>query len=414
MPKSPSYRDLFRSRSFSALWTGQVISQSGDGIFDVVLLWVVWKLTGSVFLVGLTQGAVLAPSIFVGPFAGVYADRWNRRNMMIASSLFEGAVTAGITALYFLGLVTFAPLFVLVLLLFSGAEFYRAANSAMLPSIVPRENLGAANGLFSLSTQTNQLVSYAVGGVVLALVGATAAISYDSLTFFVASGLLTMVVRTYGDPRGSALSAQQAPRASFWRDFREGLGYVRKNRLFVELSTFGLMANFFGAGFGAIIAPLVGRQLGGDEVSFGLVLASLSLGGIMGAIGVGKMNFRSYVGKLLFGGVFLFAPLSVLAGLATTVPEGIGVFFGIGILAGAINLPIQALVQTQVPREILGRAVTVLRALLGMAAPTAAVVFGLIAGVTSVADVMIASGIGLALITVGLYIPFKELRRASY
>jgi DHA3 family macrolide efflux protein-like MFS transporter len=391
-----------------------VISQSGDGIFDVVLLWVVWKLTDSLFLVGLTQGAVLAPSILVGPFAGVFADRRNRRDMMISSSLFQGIVTAAMTGLYLLGRVTFPPLFLLVLLLFAGAEFYRAANSAIIPSIVPRENLGAANGLFSLSTQTNQLVSYALGGVVLAIVGAAAAISYDSLTFFVAAGLLTMVARGYGNPKAEGMVAVAESKPSFWAEFRGGLSYVRGNRLFIELSVFGLMVNFFGAGMGALAAPYVAKQLGGNEVAYGLVLAATALGGIAGALAVGKLDFRSYVGKLLFGGVLMFGPVSVIAGMATTVPVGIVAFFGIGLISGAINLPVQSLVQTQVPREMLGRAVTVLRALLVMAAPIAAVAFGTLASLSSIRLVFVAAGIGNSVLAAILYLPFKELREAKY
>jgi ENTS family enterobactin (siderophore) exporter len=257
-------------------------------------------------------------------------------------------------------------------------------------------------------------VSYALGGVVFALVGAAAAISYDSITFFVAAGLLVMVARRYGSPKGDGPETATASRPNFWREFRDGLSFVRHNRLFVELSVFGLMANFFGAGFGAVIAPYVSDQIGGNSVSYGLVLSALALGGIVGAIGVGKLNFRSYVGKLLFGGVFLFGPLSVLAALATTVSEGIAVFFGIGVISGAVNLPLQVLVQTQVPREMLGRAATVLRALLGMATPVAALTFGALAGASSIVSVFFVSGVGLAAITAILYLPFKELRRASY
>jgi MFS family permease len=410
----PSYSTLLKMRSFAALWTGQVISQSGDGIFDVVLLWVVWKLTSSLFLVGLTQAVVLVPSILVGPFAGVFADRRNRRDLMIASSLFQGGVTAGITALYFTGWFSFSPLLILVLLLFTGAEFYRAANSSIIPSIVPKDQLGAANGLFSLSTQTNQLVSYALGGIVLAIVGAAAAISYDSLTFFVAAGLLTMVTRNLGNPRSDESESVAVPRKSFWKQFREGLSYIRTNRLFVELSVFGLIVNFLGGGTGAVIAPYVGKQLGGDSVAYGFILASFALGGIAGAVIIGKLNFRYYVGKLLFGGVFLFGPLTILAGLASNVLMGFVAFLGLGLISGAVNLPIQVLVQTQVPREMLGRAATVLRALLSMATPIAAIAFGAMAFESSIEWVFVVSGAGTSILTAALYLPFRELRSAKY
>jgi MFS family permease len=184
--------------------------------------------------------------------------------------------------------------------------------------------------------------------------------------------------------------------------------------LFVELSVFGLIVNFLGGGIGAIIAPYVGQQLGGDSVAYGFVLASFALGGIAGAVSVGKLNFRSYVGKLLFGGVFLFGPLTILAGVARTVPMGFLAFLGLGFVSGVVNLPIQVLVQTQVPREMLGRAATVLRSILSMATPVAAVAFGAIAFSSSIETVFVVSGAGNCILTTVLYLPFGELRNARY
>ncbi len=390
-----------------------MVSQSGDGIFEIALGWLVLITTGSPLLVGVTLAAVLSPSVLVGPAAGVYADRLNRRNLMIMSSMFQGVITAVISGLYLLGVLSFPPLILLVLLLYSGAEFYRAANSAMLPSIVSRENLGAANGLFTLSTSANQLNSYAIGALAIGVISYTALITYDSLTFFFAAAMLTVVAVSYGSPRAEGAHAGAA-RPDFLKEFKGGLSYVRGNKLFLELSVFGLLANFFGSGFSAVVAPYVRDQLGGTGFSYGLIYASLPLGVIVGSIIVGKINFRGYVGKILFLGVALFGPIAILAALSTTVPVGLLLFFGLGAISGAVNIPIQVLVQTQIPREMLGRAATVLRALLGIAAPIAAVTFGLIAQLTSVAFVFAVTGVSIVAMAAALYFPFKELRNAKY
>ena len=90
------------------------------------------------------------------------------------------------------------------------------------------------------------------------------------------------------------------------------------------------------------------------------------------------------------------------------------VFFLLGVISGVVNLPIQVLVQTQVPRELLGRASTALRALLGIATPIAVLTFGILAGASSVPAVFQFAGIAIALLTALLYIPFRELRNAKY
>jgi len=298
----PSYLQLLRNRSFGSLWLAQLVSQSGDGVFDVALLWLVFVTTKSTALVGLTQAAVLVPAVFAAPVAGVYVDRLNRRNVMIASNLAQGAITGVLALLYFSGTLAFPALILFVLLLYTGAQFFRAANTAIIPSIVGPGELGVANGLFTLTTSANQLASYTVGGAVVAAIGAGASITYDSLTFFVAAVILTFVPMSYG--AAMALAENWQPVASsFMSEFREGLSYIRRSRLLLELIVFGTVVNFFFGGLGALIAPYVNQQLHGDAFDYGVTLSAYALGTIAGSFVVGKVNFRRYVGKLLFAGI---------------------------------------------------------------------------------------------------------------
>lgn len=414
MSERLGYLGLIRDRTFGSLWAAQLVSQSGDAIFDVALLWLVLVTTGSTVLVGFTQAVVLLPQVLAGPIAGVYADRQNRRNIMIASNLVQGTVTAVISLLYVDGALAFPYLIFLVLLLFTAAQFFRASANAILPRIVNKGSLGAANGLLSLTASANQLVGYALGGVVLVTIGAAGSITYDSLTFFFAAAALTLVARSYGRVRDGAPAPDNGPKERFWKSFREGLVYVRRNRLFLELVAFGLIANFFSGGVTAITAPYIRTQLHGDALTYGLALASVSLGAIVGSAVVGKLDFRAYAGKLLMVGVVLFALLIALLGIVTSIPEAFSIFFVIGVLLGAVNLPIGVLVQTKVPNEILGRASTVMGSLLGAAQPVAALSFGWLAGMVSLGSIFLGAGIAMFAISLALYFPFSELRKASY
>ncbi len=410
----PSYLKLLRNRSFGALWVGQVVSQSGDAIFDVALLWLVLVTTGSTALVGLTQAAVLLPSVIVGPLAGVYADRLNRRNLMIVANVFQGVITAALSALYLLGGLSFPPLLLLVLLLYSGASFFRAATGAIIPRLVEKENLGAANSLFTLTTSANQIVSYSVGGIVIAAVGIAASITYDSMTFFFAAVMMTFIAKSLGAVQSGTPQAGQRARPGFWKDFGEGLSYVRRNRLFLELVVFGLLVNFFGGGVTTLLAPYVRYQLNGNELLYGFALSSFALGTIVGAAVIGSLNFRTYVGKVLFVGVVASGALIALAGVATSAPLALLLFFGIGAMSGSFNPPLQVLVQTHVPGEILGRAGTVLGSLLGITPPVAAILFGWLAEISSVGLLFEASGVAICVFAAAAYLPFRELRSAKY
>jgi len=392
------------------------VSQSGDAVFDVALLWLVLVTTGSTALVGITQAAVLLPSVLVSPIAGVYADRMNRRNLMIASNLAQGVVTASISLLYVTRALNFSLLVLLVLVLYSGTQFFTAANTAIIPRIVSKENLGAANGLFMLSTSANQLASYTAGGVVLATVGASASITYDSLTFFFAAAMLMLVAKSYGQTRvnGAPQGKPQQGESGFWKEFREGLSYVRESRVFLELIVFGFLVNFFSGGVTVLFAPYVKFWIHGGALIYGSILAASALGMIAGSIAIGKVNFRGYVGELLFLGVAVAGVLIVLAGLVTSIPPALIIVSLVGFVSAVINLPIQVLVQTQVPGEILGRAGTVMRSLLAAAPVIAAVLFGFLASITAIGVLFVASGVALTLVTLLLYIPFSKLRHAKY
>src|SRR6266852_8180299 len=102
-PEKPSYRRVLSNRSFSFLWISQLVSQSGDFIFDVAALWLVLQLTGDTLKVGVAVAFVLLPAVVVGPFAGVYIDRFNRRDIMIAGNIFQAFAAIVIAASYSLG-----------------------------------------------------------------------------------------------------------------------------------------------------------------------------------------------------------------------------------------------------------------------------------------------------------------------
>jgi MFS family permease len=414
--KRPSYLALLRDRSFGSLWLAQVVSQSGDAVFDVALLWLVFASTGSTALVGITQAAALLPSVVAGPIAGVYADRFNRRNLMIVSNLAQGVITAAISALYLAGMLHFELLILLVLLLFSGAQFVRAANNAMVPRIVKREDLAAANGLFTLSSSANQLASYSIGGIAMAVLGAAASVTYDSLTFLFAAAMLTLIAKSYGQARVDTPSSTRpiGTRGNFWTEFREGLRYIRTSRLFLELIVFGLVVNFFAAFLSPLLAPYTAAWIHGDASMYGFLLSSFALGMIIGSVAIGKVNYRAYVGRLLFAGVVVAGVLFMAVGFVTTAPVALILFFLLGVVIAIVNQPIQVLVQTQVPGELLGRAVTVMGAVLGGAQPVAAILAGTLASISSVGLVFIGAGIAMAVVTAALYLPFSELARAKY
>src|SRR3989442_8825806 len=122
--EKPSYRRVLSNRSFSLLWIGQLVSQSGDFIFDVAALWLVLQLTGDTLKVGIAVAFVLLPAVVIGPFAGVYIDRFNRRDIMIAANIFQAGAGIRITPSYPIGILNFFGLFIFFFVLNPSAPFF--------------------------------------------------------------------------------------------------------------------------------------------------------------------------------------------------------------------------------------------------------------------------------------------------
>jgi MFS transporter, DHA3 family, macrolide efflux protein len=398
------------------LWVGQLVSQSGDFIFDVAAIWYVLQLTGDPFKVGVAVATILLPAIFIGPIAGVYLDRFNRRDVMLASNVVQAAVVGMIGVLYSLGSLNFLVLLVMLFILNSGAQFVRPAVTAMIPGITEKKDLSTASSLFSLSTSVNQVAGYGIGGIVVLALGVAVPFYYDSLTFLFAAAMLALITRSLGAiPK--AVTESTSPNSnpvSFREKFMQGLRFIRGSRFLIQLVIVGLVVNFFGAGVFALLAPYAKNVIGGNAGTYGAILTTYSIGAVLGSLLVGKLQLRNYVGKMLFAGVIVQGLVIVGIGFTTVLFLALVLSFAIGVLQTMVNVPMTVLVQAKVPGDMLGRVFTSLVALLTIVAPVSSTLAGGLATSISIGRTFQVFG-GLIVLACAVgYLFFRDLRDASY
>ena len=413
----PSFRRVLSNRSFSLLWIGQMVSQSGDYIFDVVALWLVLQLTGDIFKVGLTTATILLPPVLIGPLAGVYVDKFNRRDIILVSNIFQAATVAAIAVLYGFGSLSFPILLVLLFLLNAGAQFVRPSVTAIIPGLMAKEDLAAANSIFSISSSMNQIVGFGIGGLMVLLLGIAVPIYYDSFTFIFAAASVALIARSVLDVPPVILSASNIDGgnpSSFKDKFLQGLRFIRTSRFLLELIALALVLNFFAGGVQTLIAPYAKITVRGNAGTYGAMLAALSLGTVLGSIVVGKIEARKYVGKLLFLGVLGAGGSVALIGVTTVALYSIIFMLIIGVSLALANLPLQVLVQARVPGHLLGRVFTSLGALVTMATPIAAVTTGSVASSLQIGPTLQLYGVLMVIVTAGAYFVFREVREAKY
>jgi len=411
------YGSLIENKPFVSLWISQLISQSGDYILNIALLWFVLSSTKSVFLVGITQAAAWTPIVVAGPLAGVYVDKLNRKKLILFANIFQGIIVGAMSLIFLEGFLSFTAIIPFLLVLFSVAQFLNASVNAMIPNIVKAEQLSSANGLFSFSSSINQLGSSALGGIIVVIAGVSAPLLYDSITFFIAASIVSLFVgNAYGDihHQSELLGSGQPVTQGFFYRLREGFDYVRKSRLLVEIIVVGGILNFFVGAAKTLLSPYSEFWLGGSAATFGLISGLLGLGAIGGSLLFGKMNARRQLGRLFFCSVVIVGGSIIFLGISRNVIEAL--FFSLILGSGTITaeLSIQVLVQAKVDSNLLGRVYTMFASALNVTAPFSAIVGGTIGGAFPVGWAFVAFGAVIACVGVITFAAFSELRGANY
>jgi len=275
-PTAP-IRTLLSDRSFTALWLGQTISNIGDVLYGVALLWYVLDKTGSAFSAGLIAVAAMIGRLAGGAIAATLLDRIPARRVMLLSDGVRCALTGIVGVLWLGGFVP--PLAIIYGISCVGAvggALFGPARATALPQIVPGERLVAANALDKLTAGLTDTLIFGVSGAVVAILGPARSLTLDALTFLV-SFAAVWIARWAETP--TVTKAKHQLRGGLW----EGLRWVRQNPLARAVLTAQLVIAFAGGLFFAGIAPFLRRHLDGGAAIYGLQGAVFSVGLVIGA-----------------------------------------------------------------------------------------------------------------------------------
>lgn len=273
----PGLLGVLRHREFAALWGAEAQSQLGDQFARVALTVLVFERTGSPAVTALVYALTLLPALVGGVLLAGLADRLPRRRLMVACDLLRFAML-GVMALPGLPLPLLAALVVVVVL--AGRPF-AAAQTAIVPSLLSGEAFVAGTALRSVTDQTCQLVGFAAGGVVVALIGTHGTLLFDAVTFAVSAVVLTVFLGEHG----VAARARQASRRRLLAvrgQVSEATRLVARSPALRALIGLGWLAALHVVPEG-VAAPYAAHQGGGPEY-VGLLMAALPAGCAVGTV----------------------------------------------------------------------------------------------------------------------------------
>jgi MFS family permease len=338
---------LARNREFLLLAAGQTISRLGDGMFLTALAWTAWQEQRSATAVAAVTFAFMGATFVATLVGSSYADRLDRRRLMIACDLTRLLLVAAVAAAALVDALTIGLLAVAAILAGIAGGPFAPARNALVPTLVSPASLVAANGVLQASFRSAFFVGPVLLGPVVAAAGLAGAFGFDALTFAVsAASLAAMHVR----PRGT-----EPPRRRLREDIGGGYRVVRQTpELLVVISVF-VTAIFFASGFLTVgTAQLAGERLGGGAGNYGLLLGVAGLAEVLAAIAFTRVQPRRLARTSLLGWVVL-GLFRLPLGSTSSLGEALPLMMLTGGASAVTDVPLITLAQKTIPDRDLAK-----------------------------------------------------------
>jgi DHA3 family macrolide efflux protein-like MFS transporter len=389
---SNGWRQLLRDRNVRWLFAGQTVSQVGDGVSKVALLWFVYALTDSALKMSLIGVLQTIPPLVFGPFAGVLLDRIDKRSAMMIIDLARMGLLASIPILHAMGLLSLPLLYVLVFVIAMFSMAFGPALNATLPLIVNKDQLTGVNALMQSAMTIGQLLGPALSGLLIAAIGAQNAL-YVNAAGFLLSALSKIPLRL---PHVRAHRSSGNVLTQAVKDLKDGIRFVFvKQRLLFLLM---IVASIFTLGSTAFVylLPVIGdRLLHVGAVALGLLWSALSLGILATTVWLIWKPQKAVCTRIWMIAIAAAVAAGAVPGLlmSDSILWAVGLIVAIGATSGLITPLVAASLQERTPKDLMARVFGLFN--------TGTMVFSMI-GMTVFGWIADRSGPGVSLAVIGV------------
>jgi MFS family permease len=382
-----SYRD------YRLFWIGQLLSRIGTWMQSVAQAWLVLELTGSAFRLGLISTLQFAPVLLFSLFGGVLSDRVAKRRVIVATQIAMMVQAFALAALVWSGHVAYWHVAVL-------AAFYGIANSIDMPArqsyvveLVGKDDLMNAIVLNSAVFNGARVVGPAIAGALIAGYGTGTAFFINGVSFVAVLAALA-AMRIEGAPHATA-------RATVVEEVMQGVRYAAQTPIIRLLLALLFFVSLFVINFNVVV-PLFAREVLGEGArGFGLLMASLGIGAVAGAMGVASAGLRRPPMTMVLVAAGLVSLGVMSLALVPTFAVAVGVLMVTGVAQVVFTSSVQSTVQVTVPDAMRGRMMSLYVLVFVGVSPFGAFLIGTVAETAGIATAcVVGGGAGLAAVLV--------------
>lgn len=390
-----------RHPEFRLFWFGQLVSLTGTWVQSVAQQWLVLKLTGSAFKLGLVTTVQFIPLLLLSLVGGVIADRVTKRNLLLATQIVSCLLAIALGTLVRTGQVQFWHVLLFAAALGTVNAFYAPARQSFVPELVDKDAMLNAVALNSAIFNGARVVGPAVGGVLVATIGLSLNF-YLNAASYVAVIIGLLLIR----PRPPRVDA----RAENMRDnLKEGLVYIKGAPVVLTLLALVGIASLFAINF-SILLPLFAEYiLHIGSSGYGFLMASMGIGSLVGSLFLAFLTRQEYARRLVYVGAATLTVAEIILGFSRIVGVSVGLLVVIGLSQTLFTTTANTSILTLTPRRLQGRVMSVYSLMfLGMT-PFGSLLMGSIAERFGAPTAMIAGG-AVTLLFTALVFAYRTFR----
>jgi MFS family permease len=339
---SPLKNSLFRG-----LWIATIVSNVGTWMQDVGAGWLMTSLSSSPSLVALVEAADSLPVMLLALPAGAIADIVDRRRLLIATQVYLMVIAAALGILTWLNVMTPWMLLGFTFALGVGTAMVMPAWAAIVPELVPPEDLPSAVALNSIAINVSRTIGPAIAGVLVAAVGAWLVFILNALSYI---GILAVLVRWRRERRKSSLPAER-----FVSAIRVGLRFVTHTRALQIVLIRGSAFFVFASATWSLFPLIVRRELGMGPEIYGLLLTCIGIGAVGGALLLPRARARFSRDALVAGASALYAVAALMLGHVQNLPLLAVAMLATGVAWISILSALQVAAQMTLPAWVRAR-----------------------------------------------------------
>lgn len=383
------YKSLFKYPNYVLVWIGQTTANFGDSLYQIAFFWLAYKMTNSSFIAGLVVLATSAPFIFFGLLGGAYADRWDRKRVMVYGDIIRLVSLLTVPFFYWLDLLNVWNLAITAFVLSTVRCFFFPAMRASLTTFMPKELWSAGNSFMQASFQLMRIIGPMIGGM---LIAQTSAIFIYLIT---AAGFVVSILSLL--PTKIPPIDKKAVQVSVFRDIYDTFLFVKNVRpLFWSIFFFGVGLCLI-VGLDRLGLPILSDKVWHmDSKGYGIILSSFAIGNLLMTLLIGKFKISKYA-RFIFTGWALWGVFYFLIGSTDTFYMAVSFGFLAGAAESLIDMPQILLVQNSVPKERLGKVFSMQSTTAFIGESGSSLLAGAMIGWMGAADSYKVAGVGLVL-----------------